>query len=94
MQLCAITCSHVRSRVVTYSAADNVDHVSYPNLSKNMIKIKHSSVFLSLFISAVGWSSSLSFERLSGRNCRSNHRWCGVNSRRSCDRLVKMVFVE
>ena len=67
---------------------------SYPNLSKNMIKIKCSSVLFSSFVTAVGWSSSLSFGRPSRLDCWSGHRWCGVNSRRSRGRLAKMVLVE
>ena len=89
----AVTCSHVQSRAVTCSAAEDVERVSYPNSSKNTIKIKRSSVLLSLFVSAVGWSSSLSFERLSGRDCRSSHWWRGVDSKRSRGRLVRMVLV-
>ena len=90
----AVMCSHVQSRAVTCSAAEDVNRVSYPNSSKNTIKIKRSSVLLSSFVSAVGWSSSLSFERLSGRDCRSSHRWCGVDSRKSRGRLVRVVLVE
>ena len=90
----AVMCSYVQSRAVTCNAAGCVKRVSYLNLSKNMIKIKRSSVLLSLFVSAVSWSSSLSFERLSGRDCQSSHRWRGVDSRRSRGRLVRMVLVE
>ena len=50
----AVTCSHVQSCVVTCNAAEDVKHAIYPNLSKNTIKIKRSSVLLSPFISAVG----------------------------------------
>ena len=34
------------------------------------------------------------FERLSRPGCWSNHWWCGVDSRKSCYRLVRMVLVE
>ena len=87
-------CSHVQSRAVTCSVAEDVECVRYPNLSKNTIKIKHSSVLFSSFISAVGWLSSLLFERSSRLDCRSSHGCCGVNSRKSCARLIRMVFVE
>ena len=83
-----------KSRAVTCSAAENIERVSYPNSSKNTIKIKHSSVLLSLFVSAVGWSSSFLFERLIGRDCWSSHWWRSVDSKRSRGWLVRMVFVE
>ena len=90
----AVMYSHVHLCVVTCSAAENVECGRHPNLSKNTIKIKRSSVFFSSFVSAVGWSSSLSFGRSSRLDCRSSHRGCGVDSRRSRGRLVRMVFVE
>ena len=90
----AVTCSHVQSREVTCSAAEDVEYVRYPNSSKNTIKIKRNSVLFSSFVSAVGWSSSLSFGRSSRLDCRSSHRGCGVDSRRSRGRLVRMVLVE
>ena len=83
-----------KSRAVTCSAAEDVECVRYPNSSKNTIKIKRSSVLFSSFVSAVGWSSLLSFGRPSRLDCRSGHRWCVVNSRRSRGRLVRMVLVE
>ena len=83
-----------RSLTVTCSAAEDVERGSYPNSSKNTIKIKRSSVLFSSFVSAIGWSSSLSFGRSSRLDCRSSHRWCGVDSRRSRGRLVRVVFVE
>ena len=89
-----VMCSYVQSRVVTCSATEDVECVRYQNLSKNTIKIKRSSVFFSLFVSTIGWSSSLSFGRSSRLDCRSSHWWCGINSRRSRGRLVKMVLVE
>ena len=94
MQSRTVTCSHVQSRAVTYSAAEDVECVRYPNLSKNTIKIKRSSVFFSSFVGAVGWSSSLLFGRLHGLDCRSSHWWYGVDSKRSCGWLVRMIFVE
>ena len=84
----------MQSRAVTCSAAEDVECVRYPNLSKNTIKIKHSSVLFSSFVRAVGWSSSLSFGRPSRLDCRSGHRWCGVDSRGSRGRLVRMVLIE
>ena len=84
----------MQSRAVTCSAAEDVECVRYPNSSKNTIKIKRSSVLFSSFVSAVGWSSSLSFGRYSRLDCRSSHRWCGVDSRRSHCRLVRVVLVE
>ena len=82
-----------KSREVTCNAVKDVGLGSYPNSSKNMIKIKRSSLFNS-FVSAVGWSSSFSFGRLCRLDCWSSHRWCSVNSRRSCGRLVRIIFVE
>ena len=84
----------MQSRAVTCSAAEDVGCVRYLNLSKNTIKIKRSSVLFSSFVSAVGWLSSLSFGRSSRLDCRSSHRWCGVDSRRSRCRLVRVVLVE
>ena len=46
----ALTCSHVQSHTVTCSAAVDVECGRYPNLSKNIIKIKCRSVFFSLFV--------------------------------------------
>ena len=46
---------------------------SYPNLSNNTIKIKRSLVLFGSFVSAIGWSSSLFFRRLSGLDYRSSH---------------------
>ena len=43
-----------KSRVVMCNAAENVEHESYPNLSKNMMKFKRSLVLFSLFVSAIG----------------------------------------
>ena len=83
-----------KSRVVTCIVAEDVERGSYPNLSKNTIKFKCSSVLFSSFVSAVGWSSSLSFGRSSWLDCRSSHRWYSVNSRRSRCRLVRVVLVE
>ena len=94
VQSCVVMFSHVQSCAVTCSAAEDVECVRYPNLSKNTIKIKRSSVLFSSFVSTVGWSSSLSFRRSSRLDCWSGHRGCGVNSRRSCSRLVRMVLVE
>ena len=78
---------------VTCNAAKDVRLGSYPNSSKNTMKIKRSSLFSS-FVSAVGWLSSLSFGRLRGLDCWSSHRWCSVNSRRSRGRLIRMILVE
>ena len=89
-----VTYSHVQLCAVTCSTAKDVEHASYPNLSKNTIKIKRSSFFLSLFVNAVGWSSLLLFEKLSGLDCRSSHWWRNVNSRRIHGQLVRMVLVE
>ena len=89
-----VTCIHVQSHAITCSTAEDVECVRYLNLSKNTIKIKRSSVFFSLFVSVVGWSSLLSFGRFSRLDSRSSHRWCGVNSRKSCGRLVRMILVE
>ena len=50
------------------NAAKDVECESYPNLSKNTIKIKRSS-FFRFFISAIGWLSLLLFERLHGFDC-------------------------
>ena len=83
-----------RSCAVTCNAAEDVEYGSYLNSSKNTIKFKRSSVLFSLFISAVGWLSFLSFERLSGLDCWSSHWWCDVNGRRSRGRLVRMIFLE
>ena len=84
----------MQSHALTCSAAEDVECVRYPNSSKNTIKIKRSSVLFSLFVSAIGWLSSLLFRRSSRLNCRSSHRGCGVDSRRSRGRLVRMVLVE
>ena len=84
----------MQSRAVTCSAAEDVECVRYPNSSKNTIKIKRSSVLFSSFVSAVGWSSSLSFGRYSRLDYRSSHRWCGVDSRKSRGWLVRVVLVE
>ena len=64
--------SYVQSCIVMCNVAEDVECGSYPNLSKNMIKIKH-SLILSSFISVVGWSSLFLFNRLSGLNCQSSH---------------------
>ena len=82
-----------KSRAVTCNAAKDVGLGSYPNSSKNTIKLKRSSIFSS-FVSAVGLSSLFLFGRLRGLDCWSNHRWCSVNSRRSHGRLVRMILVE
>ena len=82
-----VTCSHVQCGWGCWIWI-------YPNSSKNTIKIKRSSVFFSLFVSAVGWSSSLLFERLRWLDCWSSRWWCGVNSRRSRGWLVRMILVE
>ena len=66
---------------------------SYLNSSKNMIKIKRSSLFSS-FVGAVGWSSLLLFGRLRGLDYWSSHRWYSVNNQRSRGRLIRMIFVE
>ena len=89
-----VTCSHVQSRAVTCIVAEDVKRASYPNSSKNTIKFKRSSVCFSSFVNAIGWSSSLLFGRSSRLDCRSSHWWCGVDSRRSRGRLVRMVLVE
>ena len=81
------------SRAVTCNAAKDVELRSYLNPPKNMIKIKHSSLFSS-FVGTVGWASSFLFERLCKLDCWSSHQWCSVNSRRSRGRLVKIIFVE
>ena len=44
--------SHVQSRAVTCGVTEDAKHGKYLNLSKNMIKIKCSSIF-SLFVSAI-----------------------------------------
>ena len=80
--------------IVTCSAAEDVKHESYPNLSKNTIKIKCSSVHFCLFISAVVWLSPLLFEKLSGLNCQSSHWWCNVDGKKNSCWLVRMVLVE
>ena len=87
-------CNHMQSRAVMCSAAKDVECVRYPNSSKNTIKIKCSSVLFNSFVSAVGWLSSLLFERLRGLDCWSSHRWYGVDSRRSRGWLLRMIFVE
>ena len=84
----------MQSRAVTCNAAGDVERGSYPHLSKNTIKIKRNLVLFSSFGSAVCWSSLLMFGRPSRLDCRSGHRWCGVDSRRSRDRLIRMVLVE
>ena len=89
-----VMCSYVQSHAVTCIAAENIKRGSYPNLFKNMIKFKRSSVRFSLFVSAVGWSSLSLFGRSSQFDCWSSHRWCGVNSRWSYGWLVRIVFVE
>ena len=66
--------SYVQSRAVTCNAGEDVEHRNYPNLFKNTIKIKCSSVFFSLFVSAIGWLSSLLFGRLSELDCQFSHR--------------------
>ena len=43
-----------KSRAVTCNASEDIEYGNYPNLSKNMIKIKCSSVFLSSFVNTVG----------------------------------------
>ena len=85
---------HVQSCAVTCSAAENVKSRKYPYLSKNTIKIKCSSVLFSLFVSVIGWLSSLLFERLRRLDCRFSHWWYGVDSRGSRGWLVRMLFVE
>ena len=82
-----------KSRAVTYNTAKDVRFGSYPNSSKNTIKLKRSSLF-SLFVSIVGWLSSISFERLRELDCWSSHRCCSVNSRRSHGWLVRMIFIK
>ena len=37
---------------------------------------------------------SLLFKRFGGPGCWFSHQWCGVDGRKSCCRLVRMVFVE
>ena len=77
-----------------FSVTEDVKCGSYPNLSKNTIKFKCSSILFSLFVSAVGLLFSLSFGRPSGCDYRSSH-WCrDVNSRRSRSRLLKKVLVK
>ena len=61
--------SYLRLYAVKWNAVENIKHWIYLNLSKNTIKIKHSSVFFSLFVSAVDWSALLLFTRLSGLDC-------------------------
>ena len=78
----------------TCNLTEDVDHGIYLNLSKNIIKIKRSSVLLSSFVSVIGLSSLLLFERLSGLDYWSSYQWYGVNSIRSHGQLVKMVLVE
>ena len=46
------------------------------------------------FLNASYQSLLLLFERLSGLGCWSSHRWCGVDGRRNCCRLIRMVLVE
>ena len=65
--------SHVQSRAVTCNMFKDVEHRNYPNLSKNTTKIKHNSVFFSLFVSAVGWLVLFLLWRLSGLDCWSSH---------------------
>ena len=50
VQLFAVTCSHVQSRVVTYSTAEDVEYEGYPNLSKNMIKSNAAQFFLACLL--------------------------------------------
>ena len=76
------------------SVAEDVKYVRYPNLSKNTIKIKRSSILLSLFVSTISSSFLLLFESSNRLNCRSSYWWCDVNSRKSRGRLVKMILVE
>ena len=71
-KLYAVTCSHVQLRAVMFNIAENVECGSYPNLSKNPIKFKRSSVFSSLFVSIISWSSLLLFGKLSKLDCRSD----------------------
>ena len=33
-------------------------------------------------------------QRFDGPDCESSHWWCGVNGRRSCCRLIRMILVE
>ena len=56
--------SDMQSCIVTCNMTENVNRESYPNLSKNTIKIKYSLVFFILFISVVSWLALLLFERL------------------------------
>ena len=89
-----VMCSYVQSRAVTCNAAEDVERGGYPNLSKNTIKIKCSSVLFNSFINTIGWSSSLLFSRLSRLDCWSSPRWYSVNSRWSRCWLVKMILVK
>ena len=82
-----VTCSHVQ-------CGWGCQIWIYPNLSKNTIKIKRSSVFFSSFVSAVGWLSSLLFERLRWLDCQSSRWWCCIDNRRSRGWLIRMIFVE
>ena len=55
-----------KSCAIAYIAVEDIKHKSYPNSSKTMINIKHSSVFFSSFVSVVRWLASLLFKRLNG----------------------------
>ena len=92
-----VTCSHVQSCTVMCSHVQcgwECQVWDYPNSSKNTIKFKRSLVLLRSFVNVIGWLSSLSFGRPNRLDYWSSHWWCDVNSKRSRDRLVRMVFVE
>ena len=57
-----------KSRAVTCNAIKEDRLGIYLNLPKNTIKLKRSSLF-SFFVSVIGWSSSLLFERLCELGC-------------------------
>ena len=45
-------------------------------------------------LSASYWLPLFPLERLGELDCWSSHRWCGVDYKRSCHRLVRVVLVE
>ena len=82
-----------KSCAVTCNATKDGRLGRYPNLFKNPIKLKRSSLFSS-FVSAVSWSSSLLFGRLCGLDCWFSHWWCNVNNRRSRSWFVRIIIVK
>lgn len=86
--------SHIPSYAVIWNLIEDIKCGSHPNLFTNMIKIKCSSVFLSLFVSVVSWLSLLLFDRLGELDSQFNHRWCIVNSWRRYYWFVLIVLIK